>query len=277
VPTLGDTLTFSTRLYDQNPANPGASLVNATTVALSITLPDTSTLSPSVGNPPDVTGLYHYELPTVLPGRYVGRWFLTLASGNTASYVETFDVAPADPGYLISLTDAKKHLNITTDDNDSEIMGWVAAITRLVENRVGTCIPTTYTENHFDVGRRLILDHTPVLSVVSVVPYGRPYGISYVPGQLAVDENGYLDRLDGLPFYPGAYRVTYRAGRPVIPANITAAVKIILQHLWQTQRGSASPAYLGGDDTTVVPGFGFAVPNRALELLEADDLGPGVG
>jgi hypothetical protein len=33
----------------------------------------------------------------------------------------------------------------------------------------------------------------------------------------------------------------------------------------------------GDDDTQMIAGFGYAVPNRAVQLMAPDELGPGVG
>jgi len=49
------------------------------------------------------------------------------------------------------------------------------------------------------------------------------------------------------------------------PAPVRLATLMLLDHLWETQRGPASNPV---DDELGTPGtFGFAVPNRVLELL----------
>jgi hypothetical protein len=76
----------------------------------------------------------------------------------------------------------------------------------------------------------------------------------------------------------GPLRVTYVAGRRIVPAAITAAAKIILQHLWRTQQGPGRPQR-GVDDfdvTEPIPGLGYAIPNRAVQLLEPYKQPPGV-
>ena len=44
---------------------------------------------------------------------------------------------------------------------------------------------------------------------------------------------------------------------------------MILQHLWMTQHGPASrPVMTGEVETVTMPGFGFAIPTQAAELLD---------
>ena len=113
------------------------------------------------------------------------------------------------------------------------------------------------------------------MSLVSVVSAssGQPLTITDMTD---IDPNaGTIRRALGLPFY-GPYftwlpifNVTYVAGWGVsVPPSMGMAARIILAHLWQTQRGAVSPPLMGGEETVVLPGFGFAIPNRAAELLE---------
>lgn len=275
----GESLWFSATLWDRPPDQPGAQGVNASTVTLTITRPDGTTSTPSVQNPPTTAGKYGVAFPSTLAGRYVGVWSFIMASGLTAAHTEIFQVSRTDPGGLISLEAAKAHLNIPDADTtqDDEILDWVAGITRVVEDRVGCVLPQTISnERHDGWGFTLSLRQTPVLEVLSIGPWLSGSNV-YSSTQWVVDsEVGTVELASGLR-WRGPLRVSYRAGRTEVPANIAQAVKIILGHLWETQRGAAQPAFLGGDETTIVPGFGFAVPNRALELLQPDDLGPGVG
>lgn len=58
------------------------------------------------------------------------------------------------------------------------------------------------------------------------------------------------------------------------PAPVRLATLMLLDHLWETQRGPASNPV---DDELGTPGtFGFAVPNRVLELL-APYMSSGIG
>ena len=279
MPVLGSTLNFSANLYDKDPAYGGV-LVNATSVALAITLPDgTSGGTPTVTNPPATTGKYVYDLtPSVQEGDHVGLWTFTMATGRVVKYTEVIPVTSTSPRWILSLPAAKKHLNISLDDttDDAEIVDWLAGITPMIEEMVGACVPRTvidYAEGGSYVIRTSV---TPVLSITSIGPY-LTSGTSYTPALLKVDADGRIRRLTGLPFPVGPYEITYVAGRRPISANIVQASKLILAHLWETQRGPARLPLQGGVDTTVIPGFGYAIPNRAVELLRPDDLGPSVG
>jgi hypothetical protein len=269
--TVGDVVPFSVTITDTAgaPANGG-------TVTLTVTQPDGTSYP---GSPftvvPSPTGQYDKDVLSNQAGRLVGYWLSTGA--NAGSETQVFDVRPtSDPG-IISLAEAKAHLNIPAANtrSDDEILGWIQAITPVIENRIGPVIPRTVVER-VDSGYSMILKQTPVLSVTSINPwlgYGTPYSVL----NLRIDpDTGVVENYTG--FIGGPFEVTYRAGRIVTPANVIAAAKIILKHLWETQRGaSALPLDIPGDESIVINGFGYAVPNRALELLQPDDTGPGVG
>ena len=274
---LNSALVFSAKLYDKSP-DLGGVLVNAQSVSLTITKPDGITTSPAITNPPTVTGTYSYNYPSAtLPGRWVGTWTFTMAGGVVGTYVQMFNVEAADPGYIVSLDDAKKHLDIplTDTDDDEEILDWLAAITPVIEDMAGACVPRTVVE-YQDAARILRLNVTPVISITSIAPY-LSAGSTYTSGMVRVTEDGRVLLLSGLRFLNGPFEITYRAGRVPMPANIIQAVKIILTHLWETQRGASGLPLQGGDDVTIIPGLGFAIPNRALQLLKPNDLGPAIG
>jgi hypothetical protein len=101
-----------------------------------------------------------------------------------------------------------------------------------------------------------------------------------ISGGLDLDVNaGAIRRKLGLPFYGPFFtwlpqcNVTYVAGWGVtVPAAFNTFARIVLQHLWSSQRGSASLP-MGGSELTAVPGFGFAIPNMAAELLAGAQAG----
>jgi hypothetical protein len=125
----------------------------------------------------------------------------------------------------------------------------------------------------------LALRTTPVLSLTGVITVDGT--TVYDPADFDVDDLGILTRLDGGRL-TGRLRITTVVGRAVIGANIRDGGLLILQHLWRTKMGGsrAAGSIGSGEDYAVtepVPGFGYAVPNRALQLLEPDRLPPGVG
>jgi hypothetical protein len=264
---LADTFTTSIEVWTAPPELGGA-LTNAGTVVLTITLPDQTTTTPTVTN--SSTGKYKYDLLTTQAGRHLFRWVTT---SPATAHTEEVNVSPADPRFVISLAVAKKHLNITSTTDDEEIRSWLAAVTEVIENKVGPVVVRTVTdERHDGNGRSLWLRNTPAISLTTVLPW-LTSGTTYAAADLRLSpESGRVERKDGLPFTGGPFAVTYRAGRAIIGENISQAAAVILKHLWETQRGPQLPSLQGQDDTTLIPGMGFAVPNRALELLAPDEL-----
>ena len=120
----------------------------------------------------------------------------------------------------------------------------------------------------------------PLVSVTSIVSVasGTPLDIS---AGLDLDTNaGTIRRQLGYPFY-GPYfiwlpamTVTYVAGWGAsVPAAFNTAARIILQNLWMTQHGPSARPGMGADDMVTIPGFGFAIPNQAAELLNGSQNG----
>jgi hypothetical protein len=275
---LGAVVPLGTTVKDST-----GTLANAGSMTLTITLPDATTVSVSPVTPAS-TGTYTYDYTTVQAGRHVARW---VATGiHAGAYTDSFDVREAAPPGIISLADTKAHLNIpaSTTTHDDELRGWIESVTAGIEHLAGACVRRAVVEDHDDLpmyGARVIaLRKTPAISLTSaeaVLDGGTDYTVADLD---LAGSSGIVRRLDGGRLY-GPLRVTYVAGRAVIPANLTHAGKLILQHLWRTQYGAsrAGSAIGGGEDylvTEPVPGFGYAIPNRALQLLEPHRLPPGV-
>lgn len=182
---------------------------------------------------------------------------------------------------LLTLAEAKAQLDITTTTHDEELQGYIDGLTDPIEAIVGPVVEQTITETHETPScgvSVLVLMQAPVISLTSVTSV-LSAGTSYTVGSLDVDSmTGIVRRLDGGRLY-GPVRVTYTAGRQQIPETIKLAAKILLQHLWRTQYGAARGNVGGGDDFDVnepVIGYGYAIPNRVLQLLERYKLGPEV-
>ena len=251
------------------------SLANAGSMALSLGLPDGTTLSVSPVTPAS-TGTYTYDYPSVQAGRHTVRW---VATGiNAGAYTDTFDVREATPPTILSHADAKKHLNKTSTGDDDEIRAMNEAVTAAVEWYVGPVVVRTVVEDHnVTVAQALALRQVPALELTSVTAV-LSGGTSYDVDDLDLNgASGIVRRKDGGLLY-GPLRVTYPAGRRVVPAAITLGARIILQHMWRTQQGPGRPQLGVGDFdvTEPIPGLGYAVPNRALQILSPYQLPPAV-
>lgn len=254
--------------------DPDGVLVTAATAVVTVSLPDGTTASPT----PSTTspGLYVADYATAAPGRHSVRWLFT---GPAHAYTDMFDVREAAPPVLMSLATARKHLKKNDSSDDDEIRDWIEACTRAVEQFVGPVIVRTVVET-VDVRAvsSVALQQIPAVALTSVTAV-RTGGTSYAVGDLDLDpETGIVTRKDGGLLH-GPLRFTYTAGRTIVSANIRGAARIILQHLWRTRQGPGRPQLGTGDFdvTEPLPGLGFAIPNRAVQLLDPDRLPPVVG
>lgn len=165
------------------------------------------------------------------------------------------------------LSDLKNQLNIPATDtsNDTELTVYLNAANEMCETLIGPSAATAFSEIQGTVDGGIVLMKRPLISVTSVTPY-----TSNVLGTV-LPATAYLVDLNrnGLTItgYTGDFQVVYQAGWAVIPARATLAQIIIGQHLWETQRGGMVPSVVAAQDVVTIPGLGFAVPKRAIELL----------
>jgi hypothetical protein len=255
--------------------DPGGELATAATAVLTVTLPDGTTASPAVTE--ESTGNYQADYVTTVPGRHTVRWEWT---GPAAAYTDVLDVLEAAPPAILSLADAKQHLNLRTTADDAEVRYWNNVTTRVVEFYTGPIVPRSITEEHTVRNAAVVvLLNTPVQEVTAVESL-LTADATYDVADLAVDSSTGEVYRPGGGRLSGRLRFTYRAGRTTIRENIPGAARIILEHLWRTQRAGRRGGVVGGGQdysvTEPIPGLGYAVPNRALELLGPDRLPPGV-
>lgn len=266
---LGDTVTLAVDLRD----SVGVA-TNASTVSLRIDRPDGVVENPAVTNPPAVTGKYTYPYVPTLVGRYEAHWSTT---APITAFSDIFDVRDSADRMIISLAAAKAHLNMTSSysKDDDEIREMIEATTTTIESHRNEIVaPRTVVEydpmGTFD---RIVLANKPIISITSVVDIR---GITYPLSQWTLDpQMGTLTRAFPGFGYPWiGLKITYVAGFNQIPANYILAAKIILAHLWQTQRvqNIGQSVTLGNrtarEEQIMTPtGQGFAIPFRAVELL----------
>ncbi|MEU9789108.1 hypothetical protein AB0E27_00540 [Streptomyces sparsogenes] len=182
---------------------------------------------------------------------------------------------------LLTLDEAKAQLDITSTAHDVELQVYVDALDAVIEGYVGVVTPREVAELVDGGGPTLSLRHPPVIALASVSA-ALTGGTGYAADTLHLDgPAGIIRRLDGGCFTGGPWTVVYTAGRDSVPPTIKLAALILLQHLWRTQYGASRGlgSIGGGDDFSVtepIPGLGYAVPNRVLQLLEPFKRPPGV-
>ena len=182
---------------------------------------------------------------------------------------------------LLTLAEAKAQLDIETATHDTELQVYIDGLTTAIEAHVGPVENRSVTETVDSRGPRMALMQVPVVSLTSLTPVLNG-GAAVAVADLHLDgPTGIIRRLDGAYFCGGPWTAVYTAGRGSVPATIKLAALILLQHLWRTQYGASRglSGIGGGDDFSVtepVPGWGYAVPNRVLQLLEPYKVPPGV-
>ena len=162
-----------------------------------------------------------------------------------------------------TLDDVKKHLNKTSSVDDGELVDMIDAATERVQALIGTSFDAgTVTERVAVHGGTILLSRRPIVGPVMV------------NGSTVAETS--LDRGAGLVHdvrlrsdYP--VTVTYASSDGVTPVSVALATAIIAAHLYETQRGATggpSGPMSQPDGLEPQPGQGYALPNRARELLE---------
>lgn len=249
--------------------NSAGVLADPGSATLTVTLPDGTTVTPAVTLPPSSTGQLRVDYVTTQVGRHAWRMVTTAPA---TGYSDVFDVRPAVPTGIVSLADARAQLNMgpAETSDDDELRVFIGAATGAVERALGRVVVRRSVTDRFTISgsaTELLLRRVPVLSLTSVV--STDGATTWDTGSLTVDdETGLVSVVSG-PAFTGCVDVTYQAGYVVIPDNYRLAGQIIVQHLWETQRGTTGGVQLGGGDVDMaLASRGFAIPRRALELLD---------
>jgi hypothetical protein len=278
-------LTFTLTDAAGNPVN-----AVATQPVLTITLPDQTSATPSVSNPG--TGIYTAVYSTVQAGHHLVKWVCADATYPGAD-ADVFDVWSTASTNVLSRADAKGILSIaaantTYDDLVDKVNG---SVTSWLEWYCGAIVPQVHVEELGAGGLAVqlsqpnnaaLLAWTQVPSQFSAdttrtVPAPPSpmfpvlvYGVTYPLSQLSCDPvKGIVRQTSGLPFYYGPYLWRYSTGYQVIPQPVRLAGSVVLRHLYGFERGGSAVAVAGADEETTLTPFGFAVPNRAVEILAA--------
>ena len=264
---------------------------------LTITLPDQTTVTPSVTHAG--TGTFTAVYKTVQAGHHLVSWSCADAT-YPGGYADEFDVWSLTSTNVLSRADAKAILSIAPastafDDLVEKVNG---SVTSWLEWYCGALVPQVHVEELRAGGLTVQLsqpNNAALLAWTQVPPQFSAdtsrvvpvppspmfpvliFGVTYPLSQLYCDPvKGTVRHTSGLPFYYGPYLWKYTAGYPVIPQNMRLGASVTLKHLYGLERGGSGVAAAGSADeeTTLTP-FGFSVPNRAEELIAADVI-PGV-
>jgi hypothetical protein len=264
--------------------NSAGTAQNATSVVCTITLPDGTSVTPSVTN--SGAGLYDIAYTPTLSGRHVVRWVAT--GTNASAFTDEFSVRDLTTLPVVSYDMALSHLNIPAASADEdEIRRFIDAAQDLAENYVGAVLGRRTIVETYDGQTDVLRLRSPrAISITTVVESG----VTLDSSQYKLDDTGQrLYRLTTSTISAsssfGAYgfwasgvnavTVTYIAGYTVTPPAVQQGVLEILRHLWQTQRGAATVMNRmgSGDDFYTTPTY--SLPRRAMELLDPASL-PGI-
>ena len=268
---LGDVVPLGITITDSTGANANASAVTCT-----IYLPDGTTTSGSVTNPS--TGLYNCDFSPSQVGRHAVKWVAT--GTNASAYSDDFLVRDFTELGIVSLNDAKIHLNIPTSDTsqDEELRSFIDSASDLAESYVGQVLGRrTFTSELYDGGQEFIRIRNPkAISITSVTENGETvsssnYVLDYTGQRLYRIGSGTLYATNSYGYWTAGMNnvsITYVAGYVSPPMAAKQGVLEILRHLWQTQRGAINvmSRTQSGDELYSTPTY--SLPRRAMELLD---------
>jgi len=256
---LGDTVPLTIAITDAADAPS-----NASSVVLTVTLPDGTSATPSPTNP--TVGTYQVDYLSTVPGRHVVRWVSTTPN---SAYTDVFDVRESAVPHVVSLKDMKTHLDIKGTSRDEELRGVIEAVTGMIEEHLGMAVVrSTRIEEHTIRGSGLVLNWPPVASLVSLALVDGTY--TWDVNTLHVSPAGVVTSPLGVAPY-GHVSVVYTAGPTVIPAKYREAAEYTVQHLWKSKRPErgAGNRNSGLDSSMGYQQAGYALPNYAIECLGA--------
>jgi hypothetical protein len=250
-------------------------LTHASTVTLTVTLPDGTTATPAITDA-TVTGQYRLAYQTTIPGRYTAH---AATTGPVTSWDDEWDAAATPWPAMVNLADAKTQLNMDPASHaaDDELRDFIAAATGAAEAyKHEVIVRRTITDElefrsygyygYSGYIQRFRVRSVPVISLTSVASWDG--SITWDVTQMRARPSGLVRVMAGPPV-TGLADITYIAGYQAIPANYKRGTLVILQHLWETQRGpgTAASGVIGSEEHWRQPGEFFSVPDKAKELL----------
>lgn len=245
-------------------------LVDATTVTLSITLPD-GTAAPALtlaggGVTRESVGTYYSDYTPAVPGLFAYVWSST--GPATVWGPDSFTVAAVTDAPIVSTVDMLEELVKFTEGDEALLLGMLAEATEKCENLTRTSWRRrTLTEVHSSGAAEVhTLRGYAVQSVTSVVLDGTALtpGTDYVltrTGAGLVRGNGKADLCwpDGV----GNLTVTYVVGPPagVVPDDILSGIKEYVRGRYSSHRGGTARARTD-DGNTWSPSATYSITRK---------------
>ncbi len=167
---------------------------------------------------------------------------------------------------VLTLAQAKTHLNISVTTHDTELQTVIDSAEAAIAQKCGPLASTSTTSRVQGESCSLVLPVPPVISLTSVTPVG---GSALTLGDLLVAPGGVVEYASGGSFSESWYDVVYAAGRATCPADLLFAVKELVRHVWQTQRGpSGRPGSSASSEASnSLPGSAYMFPFRVAQLI----------
>lgn len=174
---------------------------------------------------------------------------------------------------IVTLAEARQALNYDDDDvsDDVELQAYVDAITGAVEDYKNEVIEVTTLTDELDLPgwRSFYVNSIPVVALQAIIALD---AWSFVPAITDLHVNTKTGRVRVQPsgFPPrGAVAITYQAGYSVVPPRYKRGALVILQHVWETQRGASLAALgvVGSEESPRGTATTFSIPRKALEWL----------
>lgn len=194
---------------------------------------------------------------------------------------------------VVTLDEVKAHLRLTnvSATQQAQLDVFIGAATAVVEFYRGEILWRDYTEVYDGGDTAIYLRHTPVLAVTAITENVGTITYTLTDQPVGQTANSYGYTLDdpevgrvvrrgasgfAWPFRDGVGNVaaTYTAGGLTVLPEVKLAALIIVEHLWETQRGAGPRPPSADDGEMSVPGVYYAVPNAAVQLLQTDGQDP---
>jgi len=146
---------------------------------------------------------------------------------------------------IVTLADARRHLNYSDDDisDDAELQSYVDGITSVVEDYKGETIEPVSVVDEIEIWPsywwqypRFRLWSPPIISLTSIVSWDGATTWNVADMRVAASGSGLVRIMRGPPV-SGLVVVTYQAGYTVVPPRNKLGALLIVQHLWESQRG----------------------------------------